>query len=359
MGKDREKRILTVLLLLFFAGTTVFYGQEYDRETVLEKARLAVQKAEYQKAIDLCQSYLAGKEADVEVSFVLAQAQAFSGDYEAALKTLDLILQRQPDHGDARELKASVERWKRERDKEKDREKETTRTAAAKFEIWAQYRSDDYSSEANSFGSQRIFLVWRPSSRLTIIPRVAHTRYFNQTDYQFGLEAYPKLWKKAYALVDLSYATPAHSLPRTSWWLEIYQGFYRGLEASLGYWKMNFPASDVSIALGSLGYYFKDYYFLARGYYSSVENGHEFSWLAQGRRYFGSENYVYLLFGSGSRPFEISNVGDLVFIKSIMFGGGFNFYVKRHWKVEGVFSRVKEKDGPRRTTISLTTGYRF
>jgi hypothetical protein len=130
MGKDREKRILTVLLLLFFAGATVFYGQEYDRETVLEKARLAVQKAEYQKAIDLCQSYLAGKEADVEVSFVLAQAQAFSGDYEAALKTLDLILQRQPDHGDARELKASVdpmEKRKRQRKRQGERNNKNSR----------------------------------------------------------------------------------------------------------------------------------------------------------------------------------------------------------------------------------------
>ncbi|MBC7363145.1 MAG: YaiO family outer membrane beta-barrel protein [Candidatus Aminicenantes bacterium] len=351
MGKDRKKRILTVFFLLLFMGSAVVFCQEYHREAVLQKVRLAVQRAEYQKAIDLCRQYLAEKESDVEVRFVLAQAQAFSGDYDAALETLDLILQQQPDYGDARELKASVERWKKEREKEK--------VAAAKFEIWAQYRSDDYSSEANSFGSQRVFLVWRPSSRLTLIPRVAHTRYFNQTDYQFGVEAYPKLWKRAYALIDLSYATPARSLARTSWWLEIYQGFYRGLEASLGYWKMNFPTNDVSIVLGSLGYYFKDYYLFTRGYYSSVENGHEFSWMAQARRYFGSENYVYLLFGSGSRPFEISNVGDLVFIKSIMFGGGLNFYVKKHWKVEGVFSWVKEKDGPRRTTISFTTGYRF
>lgn len=228
-----------------------------------------------------------------------------------------------------------------------------------KAEIWVQYRSDDYSDQSNAFSSERLFFLYRPSFGLTIIPKLAHTRYFNRTDYQFGLEIYPKLWKNAYAYLDLNYATPANSLPRTSWLLEIYQHIYRGLEGSLGYWRMHFLATDVSVYIGSLGYYLKDYYFYLRGYYTPEEAGKNFSWVAQGRRYFGSENYFYLSFGSGSRPFEISNVGDLIFIKSTLFSAGFNFYLQSHWKLEGHFSLIKEKDGPRRTTVSLTAGYRF
>lgn len=324
-----------------------------DIEAFLELGRVEEVVGELNKAENIYLTMLNRNlppQQKAEVFVRLNRIYQKRGDLEKARAYLVEAIQLDPENkGYKEELENLMER----------RVDQCAVVSSKKAEIWVQYRSDDYSDQPNAFSSERLFFLYRPSSGLTIIPKLAHTRYFSQTDYQFGLEMYPKLWKNAYAYLDLNYATPAHSLPRTSWLLEIYQKFYGGLEGSLGYWRMHFRATEVPVYLGSLGYYFMDYYLYLRGYYTPEEAGKNFSWVAQGRRYFGSENYFYLSFGSGSRPFEISNVGDLTFIKSTLFGAGFNFYLKSHWKLEGHFSLIKEKDGPRRTTVSLTAGYRF
>jgi|YelNatPaOPRAMG01_1025707.scaffolds.fasta_scaffold01227_5 YaiO family outer membrane protein len=358
--------------------------EHYD--ALMLQARIFIWMKDYNSARYLLEKLINVEGYKAEAYLELGRLEEFSGDLEGAEKSyqsliklntssdqkaegwfrLSRIYLKKDNQEEAKrclqqaiQLEPQNQNFKKELNLLSQKTSKGEISGAQRAEIWVQYRSDDYSDQPNAFSSERLFFLYRPTSRLTLIPKVAHTRYFNSTDYQFGLEMYPKLWKNSYAYLDLNYATPANSLPRTSWLLEIYQHIYRGLEGSLGYWHMHFRTADVSVYLGSLGYYFRDYYFYLRGYYTPEEAGKNFSWVAQGRRYFGLENYFYLSFGFGSRPFEISNLGDLVFIKSTLFGAGFNFYLQTHWKLEAHFSLIKEKDGPRRTTISLTSGYRF
>lgn len=323
-----------------------------DIEALLELGRVEELSGQLHQAEELYLQVIGqnpSSESEAAAWFRLSKIYQQSGNWEKAEQCLEKAVKLDPNNKDyLNELNS----FKKISSKE-------SATGGKRAEIWVQYRSDNYSDQPNSFSSERVLFLYRPSSVLTLIPKLGHSRYFNRTDYLFGLEAYPRLWKGAYAYLDLNYSTPANSLPRTSWLLEIYQHLYDGLEGSLGYWRMHFRTTNVSVYLGSLGYYFKDYYFSLRGYYTPEETGKNFSWVVQGRKYFGPENYFYLSFGSGSRPFEITNLGDLIFIKSLLFGGGFNFYFMTHWKLEGHFSLIKEKDDPHRTTVSLTGGYRF
>lgn len=456
MGKNRKKRLLKIkvflgFLLLFLPSLSL--AQE---ESALEKAREAIRKGAFQTAIDICRSFLKSNPEDLDVIFVLAQAEAFSGNHDEALNLCNKILDREPDYHDAVILKARLHFWKKdylaarkllESLLEKQPEnhealKELGRIAEARFEyayaqmiyeklmqkklpekeeaeicwrlgrlylaenqtgkatelfkkaafldpennvyrdalknlmekkeppaekihknkrkeVWFQYRLDDYSEQPQAFHAGRLFFLFQPASGLTLIPRFGLARYYERTDYLIGIEAYPKLWKQAYACVDLNFSEPAHSFPRTSSLVEIYQGLLKNFELSLGYWFMKFPLENVYIYLTSLAYYHRSYYFLVRGYYIPLKTGKDFSWVAQGRKYFGSENYLYLSFGSGSRPFEINSIGDLAFVHSTMAGAGFKIYLSGRLLLEGHFSWLKEKSGPRRSSLTLATGYRF
>lgn len=455
MGKNGEKRLLKFRIILVFFLYFLPLLSLAQEESALEKAREAIRQGAFQTAIDICRSFLESNPEDLDLIFVLAQAEAFSGNHDEAMNLCNQILDRKPDYHDAVILKARLHFWKKdylaarkllESLLEKQPEnyealKELGRIAEARFEyakarmiyeklmqknlpekeeaeicwwlgriylaenqtakarelfekaarldpentdyqeafknltekprpeversikkrkeVWFQYRLDDYSEQPRAFQAGRLFFLFRPTSGLTLIPKLGLARYYERTDYLFGIEAYPKLWKKAYACVDLNFSEPAHSFARTSSLVEIYQGLLKNFELSFGYWYMNFPLDNVSIYLTSLGYYHRSYYFLVRGYYTPLKTGKDFSWIAQGRKYFGRENYLYLTFGSGSRPFEINSIGDLAFIHSTMAGAGLKVYLSGRLLLEGHFSWLKEKSGPRRSSLTLTTGYRF
>ena len=227
------------------------------------------------------------------------------------------------------------------------------------FEVWLEHRFDDYGGQEQAFPSERLYLYYKPSDRLTVVPRLTHARLFQRTDHQLGLELYPRLWPGAYARVDLSYAAPAAYLARTSFTLEVYQTVLRGLEASLGLWRMHFTDRNVAVWLASSGCYFGRYYMAVRGYFTPGEEGRRLSWYGQARRYFGRESYLYLAYGSGSRPLKITNSQDLLFIRARNYGGGFNVYLRSRLKLEAHVLRSEEKEGMRKTTVSLTAGWRF
>lgn len=454
MGKNREKRLLktgTIFLLWLLFLTASIRAQE---PSVLEKARTALREGKYQTVINICRGYLEANPDDLDITFILAQAEAFSGNHDEALRLCNLVLDRAPNYHDALILKSRLSFWKNDpvgarkllenllegqpenleaqlelarideaqhnyleareiyeklldkklpdweraeicwrlgrislnmgqNDKARELfimaaelepaneeyrralnslEEIKTRNNRSIFqnrkEIWLQHRVDDYSDQPKTFHADRLFFLFQPLPSLTLIPKLGVARYYAETDCLFGLEAYPKLWKKAYAYLDFNLAEPGHSFARTSYLFEIYQSF-KNIELSLGYWRMNFSTENVSVYLGSLGYYYRAYYFFLKAYYTPLETGRDFSWVAQARRYFGQENYLYLSVGSGSRPFEINNIGDLAFVRSTTAGAGFKAYIRHFLLLEGHFSWLKEKSGPTRTSLTLTAGYRF
>lgn len=81
--------------------------------------------------------------------------------------------------------------------------------------------------------------------------------------------------------------------------------------------------------------------------------------MAQIRRYFSDENYIYLGYGGGSRPFDIATVQDLLVHDSWIFLSGLVWYLWDKIRLELHFSRIEDANGPQRDTYFVTTGYRW
>ena len=174
------------------------------------------------------------------------------------------------------------------------------------MEIWSDGRSD--------FQNDRLALhLDLPRDAGVLIFKYNQTRRFGETDRQFGLEAYPRLWTKAYGRFELDYATPAVAYPRWSYLAEVYQGFFSAAEASSASGGLKFPGRAVTVGLGSLGYYLGSYLSIRA---LQLRQRRRASISSRGslnvRRYFSAENYVYLGYGQGTQLLEDPTVQDLL-----------------------------------------------
>lgn len=76
----------------------------------LSQAQEALNNQQYPQAVEYFQQAIE-KESSYEALYGLAKAQAFSGDYAAALNTYNTLIEAYPDNGDALLGRAQVESW--------------------------------------------------------------------------------------------------------------------------------------------------------------------------------------------------------------------------------------------------------
>lgn len=188
---------------------------------------------------------------------------------------------------------------------------------------------------------------------------IDQTKRFDTEDHQYKFELYPRLWKNSYGHFYYSFSPKAVHYPSSSYFVEIYQVFLSSAEVSLGYRRMNFKKNPVSVYTGSLGYYWNQYYSWLRMYYTPEEKENSLSWILNIRRYFSMDNYVFLGYGIGSRPFEIMTLDDLWSTQTQLFLAGFNFFVIKNIRIQFFYTYQGEKQGLKRNSFLLISGVRF
>ncbi|MFO7980855.1 MAG: YaiO family outer membrane beta-barrel protein [Candidatus Aminicenantes bacterium] len=188
---------------------------------------------------------------------------------------------------------------------------------------------------------------------------IDQTKRFDTRDHQYKFEIYPRLWKNSYTHFYYSFSPKAVHYPSSSYFIELYQYFLSSAEFSLGYRKMNFRENPASIYTGSLGYYWNQYYSWLKWYYTPKEKGNSLSWSLNIRRYFSTDNYIFLGFGIGFRPFEIMTLDDLWFAQTQLFLAGFNFFVMKRIRIQFFYTYQGEKEGLKRNSFLLISGFRF
>lgn len=228
------------------------------------------------------------------------------------------------------------------------------------FELRYQYRNEGFSDERGNYIDHHLVLGVKISQEIGFLHlKYNQTQRYSRQDSQFGVEIYPHLWQRAYGYIDLNYSPDAVHFPRASFLFEVYQSFLRTAEISMGYRKMDFDDKKVSVYLGSIGYYMGHFYPYLRWYYTPEEEGINFSWFVNVRRYFTKDSYLALGYGQGSRPFDIITIEDVSVRKRWIFLAEWDwiFLKKIHLKVQ--FTHRNEKDGPSRNAIFVGTGYRW
>jgi YaiO family outer membrane protein len=140
--------------------------------------------------------------------------------------------------------------------------------------------------------------------------------YQNELGYQAEIVAYPKITKGLYSYVSYGYGFN-RLFPKHRAGFELFKSLPWSFEASLGFRYMQFISStdsskkDIYVLTGSLGKYYKNFWFSFRPFITPKDIGISQSYLLIIRYYLSSaDRYIFLQTGIGSSPDESS--GDIV-----------------------------------------------
>ncbi|AZZ36852.1 hypothetical protein CIK05_08630 [Bdellovibrio sp. qaytius] len=180
---------------------------------------------------------------------------------------------------------------------------------------------DDWNASSISIG--------RKFSFGSMIARVNHAARFGNNGKQFEIDAYPRLRDGTYMYVNVGWSNE-DLFPNQRYGAEIYQSLPQSWEASLGFRRLNY-SSHVNIYTGSVGKYSGNYYYLLRLNSVPDELGNSGSANLQVRRYFGDEDYVSILIGSGRSLSQLGTSSDVVALDSKRISIDSHFEVKPTW----------------------------
>jgi YaiO family outer membrane protein len=314
-----------------------------DAEALMGLADLAAFEGRWNDALNIYQKIIQLYPEAAEAYFKLGRFYQGQGDYQKARENFQMAASLDPANADFRNVLSAA----------------SARLPKC-YELRYQTMIESFNDGRKDYLSQQlVFQFELPRKIGPLLLKYNHTRRFQEGDSQVGLEFYPKLGSKAYGYFDFGYSSQALHYPRSSYLFELYQGLLTSAELSFGYRRMNFPAESLSLFMGSFATYFGNYYAVWRWYYKPGEETRALSWFAQLRRYFASQNFIYLGYGRGSRPFDIVTVQDLLVHDSWIFLSGLVWYLWDKIRVELHFSRIEDANGPRRDTFFITTGYRW
>jgi len=134
----------------------------------------------------------------------------------------------------------------------------------------------------------------------TLVGRANYAHRFAQDATQYEVDAYPKLWKGAYAYFNYGYS-PDTILPHQRFGAELFWTLPRHFEASLGLRRLEFQSVNVMIYTGSLGYYVGNFWFSVRPFVSHKPDRTSHSVLGTMRWYYGDkEDYLTVMVGDGA-----------------------------------------------------------
>ena len=169
--------------------------------------------------------------------------------------------------------------------------------------VGVEYEYERFESELDPWHSLSLELGHK-FDRVSIIGRVNRARRFNQDGSQFELEAYPKLWSRAYMYASVA-ASSDTIFPDRRYGLQIYQGLGRGFEVSAGARLLDFDGNRTRLYTGSIGRYFGNSYATLSPYVADSDGRDDLSTSLQAalKVSFGNpDNYVGFRAGYGKVP---------------------------------------------------------
>jgi len=347
-----------------------------NSDVILFVARIHTWKGQYAEALARYREVLEFAPDNEEALVGTADVAARQRDYARSLPILQQVLEKNPRNADAYYHLGLLYQWQGNRGQARENFEKAVALAPGnedysvfltsstprlqkKYEIRYGHEVENWNDGRPDFQNDRLALhLDLPRDAGVLIFKYNQTHRFGETDRQVGVETYPRLWKKAYGRFELDYGTRALSFPRWSYLGEVYQGFLSAAEASFGVWGLKFPGKQVTVWLGSLGYYLGSYYPYVRMNSSNDAGNHQFSWILNVRRYFSDENFIYAGYGQGSLLIDNPTASDLLAGRGRIYLAGVTWYVFKKIRIEAHLSRTVE-NSLARTVFQITAGYRW
>ena len=138
----------------------------------------------------------------------------------------------------------------------------------------------------------------------TIIGRASVAKRYEREGIQYEIDAYPRIRSGTYAYLNfgVSYSS---LFPSRRYGVELYQKLPKSFEFSVGLRYLEFSSSSPKIITGSIGKYYKNYWFSIRPYFTPKSYGTSTSVNLTIRNYLkNANNYIALTVGMGVSPDE-------------------------------------------------------
>ncbi len=164
----------------------------------------------------------------------------------------------------------------------------------------------------------------------SLIGRLNQAHRFDSDGNQFEIDSYPHLREGTYAYLNIGYSKDS-IFPKYRFGAEIYQNLGQAWEASLGFRKLIFQNSTVTIWTGTVAKYIGNYYLVLRINTVPDEAGNSISYGPQVRRYFGDHDYVGISAGSGRSPTQVANDSRVLILVSKRISLEAQFEIKPTW----------------------------
>lgn len=168
----------------------------------------------------------------------------------------------------------------------------------------------------------------------SITARMNVANRFKSNGTQFELDFYPKISKLFYAYMSGGYSGDVGIFPEYRAGFSLYANLPASFEADAGFRMLVF-SSQTWIYTGSIGKYYKSYWFNLRTYLTPSNNSLSKSLSFQTRYYFGgADDYLSIKIGSGLSPDNprnnlLYNNGNIYTLKSKNISLGFKKSIKK------------------------------
>lgn len=353
----RVRPYFLALLLLFLLGPGVpgaAAQQEAPVDRLFQQARQEAFAENYAEARRLCRTILERVPDYHDVRVLLARTWAWEGEYRAARKELQLVLDDNPRYEDALRARGDVELWSENFETAVSVMEEALRyyplepdfllrkirahlalgedrqaaVALARLErvnpshealtelrrqtgdrllrntVGASYGYEGWSDIFGRIHSAE--LLFRRNTDLgAVIGRFSYLDRAGSSGLQGRFTAYPVISRRVYAYLDYGYSG-SDLFPEHRVGAELFHGLPWSLEGSLGGRYLRFgDASSVTMITGSLSRYLRNYYLSLRAFITPHSAGTARALSATLRRYLGNpDHYLWLTGTWGVTPRE-------------------------------------------------------
>ena len=98
----------------------------------------------------------------------------------------------------------------------------------------------------------------------SLLGRVNWARRFGNTGFQYEVDAYPRLPHRTYLYLNIGFSSDPSLFPDLRYAAEAHHSFPKGWEASLGFRRLEFSSSNVTIVTGTAAKYYGNWWISLR-----------------------------------------------------------------------------------------------
>lgn len=233
-------------------------------------------------ALELADNGLKYFPSDAEILYLKANAQENSKNPEEALRTLQFVLDQNPNDQKAIDYKKRLNN-------------------TLSYNAIGIKSSVDFYSE--TFDPMQYYTLnyGRQTKYGSIVAKMNFRRSFNENGIQVEVDMYPKITKGLYAYLNLGFAN-TFLFPNVRYGTELYKSLPKSFEVSLGFRALKYEATT-TIYTGSVGWYTGNSYWNFRPYLTPGDSGTSKSGVLNYRKYRSdADNYFSVSLGMGFSP---------------------------------------------------------